>query len=291
MQYSADPTGEKIDLNQTEATKIQKLALPLFDEVKRKKSGKRSVTRSDTGRYVRAEIPKNRVTDLAFDATLRAAAPYQRSRKASGNAITELCIEKQDLRQKIREKKIGNLIIFVLDHSGSMAREVEATKTAILSLLLDAYQRRDHIGLVYFGGIGAGLVLAPTKSVDLAQKKLPDLYLGGRSPLTHGLEIALRVIKEQAHRKQELVPLLVLISDGKGNVSRYGNDPEVEALSVAREIRKAKICSIGIDTMRKDFFSPMLTICKEMDALYLRPDDLKADSITSVVKSQLRYNR
>ncbi len=202
-----------------------------------------------------------------------------------------LCIEKHDLRQKIREKKIGNLIIFVLDHSGSMAREVEATKAAILSLLLDAYQRRDHIGLVYFGGIGAGLVLAPTKSVDLAQKKLPDLYLGGRSPLTHGLEIALRVIKEQTHRKQELVPLLVLISDGKGNVSRYGGKPEDEVMVVAKEIREAKICSICIDTVRKGVLGPMMGIAKAMDALYLHPEDLKADAITSVVKNQLRYKR
>lgn len=270
---------------------VKELTVPLIDEVRRKRSGRRSVTKSDTGRYVGSEIPNDRVTDLALDATLRAAAPYQLSRKSSGSRNTALHLEKHDLRQKIREKKVGNLIIFVLDHSGSMAREVVATKTAVFSLLLDAYQRRDHIGLVYFGGLGAGLVLAPTKSVELAQKKLPDLYLGGRSPLTQGLTIALDVIKDQTQRRSELIPLLVLVSDGKGNVSMHGGDPGKEAIEVAREIRKAKIQSICIDTERRGFGSLMRDLCNEMGGLYLQSEDLKADSITTAVKSRLRYRR
>jgi magnesium chelatase subunit D len=271
--------------------RVREIASPLFDELSRKKSGRRSTTRSDTGRYVGSEMPQGRVIDLAFDATLRAAAPYQRSRKASSKRKTALHIEKHDLRQKVREKKSGNLIMFVLDSSGSMEREIASTKAAIVSLLLDAYQRRDHIGLVNFWTGGADLVLPPTKSVELAQRKLPNLYFGGRSPLTHGLALGLEVIKDQVQRHRELIPMLVLISDGKGNVSMNGGKPEEEAKSVAREIRKAGIRAICIDTEKREVTGLMADLCREMGGLYLRPEDLKADSISTVVKSRLRHRR
>lgn len=285
------PSGEDVVINPDSPYKVLEITNPLFDQLSRKESGRRSVTRSRTGRYVGSEFPRGPVIDLAFDATLRTAAPHQLSRKASSNRGTALHIEMYDLRQKVREKKSGNLIMFVLDSSGSMAREVVATKTAILSLLLDAYQRRDHIGLVSFWGGGADLILPPTKSVELAQRKLPNLWLGGRSPLTHGLALALEVIKDQLQRRPEFMPMLVLVSDGKGNVSMNGGKPEKEAQSVAREIRKAGVRSICIDTEKRDPSGLMSDLCNEMGGLYLRPEDLKADSITTAVRSRLICGR
>ena len=285
--YQGVPTEDMI-IEPDSPYKVKQITTPVFDELNRKQSGRRSVTRSDTGRYVDSEIPQGKVIDLAFDATVRAAAPYQLSRKASDNKETALHIEKHDLRQKVRQKKAGNLIIFVLDSSGSMAKEVVATKTAILSLMLDAYQRRDHIGLITFCGGGAYVILPPTKSVELAQRKLPNVWLGGRSPLTHALVLAQKVISDELQRRREFIPLLVLVSDGKGNVSMNGGDPEQEAKEVAREIRKAGIHSICIDTEKRSLGSLMQDLCTEMGGIYLRTEDLKADSITTAVRNRLR---
>ncbi|MEM2098607.1 MAG: putative cobaltochelatase [Candidatus Bathyarchaeia archaeon] len=271
---------------------VKQLAPPVLDNVPRNISGRRSKSISSTkiGRYVRSIIPKAEVKDLAFDATLRAAAPFQKQRKCTSLTQSAVIIEKFDLREKVRERKIGNLIMFVVDASGSMAAEerMTATKGAILSLLLDAYQRRDRVGLVVFRKNKAELVLPPTNSVWLAQKYLSTLPTGGRTPMAHGLKLGLDALQDYARRGKDVVPLLVLVSDGRANVSLNGGDPVEDAKMIAREINLAGINSIVIDT-EQDFITVGLVkqICNELGGKYLRLEELNASSMFSAVYGSL----
>ena len=133
------------------------------------------------GRSVKSSLYSSNPGDLAFDATLRAAAPYQKVREKNGMALS---IYKEDIRLKVREKRTGNLIVFVVDASGSMGvkKRMTAVKGAILSLLNDAYQKRDQVALITFRKNSADLNLGVTRSVDLAAKKLQHLATGGRTP-------------------------------------------------------------------------------------------------------------
>ncbi|MEM4243576.1 MAG: putative cobaltochelatase [Candidatus Bathyarchaeia archaeon] len=273
---------------------VKKLSMPVLDQVQRSCTGRRSKSRSKakTGRYVDSVIPKGKVADLAFDATLRAAAPYQLQRRNGSNCANALLIEKSDLREKVRERKVGNLIMFVVDASGSMAAEerMTATKSAILSLLLDAYQRRDRVGMVVFRKNTAELVLPPTNSVDLAQKCLANLPTGGRTPMAHGLNLGLTVIREHMQRDKEAIPLLVLVSDGRANVSLNGGDPVEEAKAVARAISSAGINSIAIDTERSFItFGLVRQICAELGGKYFQLEELAAAPIISAVRDNLLH--
>jgi magnesium chelatase subunit D len=271
---------------------VKPLSTPILDEVQRSGSGRRSKSRSKskTGRYVDSKIPNEKVEDLAFDATLRAAAPFQRRRREESENQNGLLIEKTDLREKVRERKVGNLIMFVVDASGSMAAEerMTATKGAILSLLLDAYQRRDHVGMVVFRKDTAELVLPPTNSVELSQRLLSNLPTGGRTPMAHGLTLGLETIRDYVRRDKEAIPLLVLVSDGRANVSLNGGDPVEEAKMAAREIGLAGVRSIAIDSER-DFitFGLVKQICEEMKGRYLRLEELSAAPIASAVRNNL----
>jgi magnesium chelatase subunit D len=271
---------------------VKPLATPILDQIQRSGTGRRSKTLSDSkrGHYVDNVIPKGKVEDLAFDATLRAAAPYQKRRREESNGQTALLIENCDLREKVRESKMGNLIVFIVDASGSMAAEerMSATKGAVLSLLLDAYQRRDRVGMVAFRKDTAELVLPPTNSVELAQKYLSKLPTGGRTPMAHGLQLGMETIKNYVRGDKEVVPLLVLVSDGRANVNLYGGDPIEEAKAVAREIASSGIQSLSLDTER-DFitFGLVKQICDEMKGRYLRLEELSAVPIALAVRGNL----
>jgi magnesium chelatase subunit D len=271
---------------------VKPLSEPILDEVQRSNGGRRSksLSTSKTGRYVAAVVPKGAVTDLAFDATLRVAAPFQCQRKEASGGSDGFLIEKTDLRQKVRERKVGNLIMFVVDASGSMAAEerMTATKGAVLSLLLDAYQRRDRVGMVVFRKDAAELVLPPTNSVELAQRFLSGLPTGGRTPMAHGLTLGLETIKEHKRHDKEAIPLIALVSDGRANVPLKGGDPVEEAKAAAREIGCAGIKAIAIDTERGFLtFGLVKQICDEMKGRYLRLDELNAAPIASAVRSNL----
>jgi magnesium chelatase subunit D len=236
---------------------VRRIQLPR-DRKTRRTPGKRSLTRSGDkrGRYVRSTTVE-RTTDLAFDATLRAAAPHQPTRRAAAEAdidaaATALHLERQDLRQKVRQRRTGTLIVFVVDASASMDAEqrMQATKGAVLSLLRDAYVRRDKVALVVFSGRTARVVLRPTSSVDLAESRLQRLTVGGTTPLTHGLVAGLKMIHTERLRDPSIYPLMVLISDGRGNISLFGEEPLVEAQRVATQIRQEKIRSLVIDSAR-----------------------------------------
>lgn len=258
------------------------------DRAVRRGSGKRSVTKTDLkqGRYVRAELPKAKVSDLAFDATIRAAAPYQRLREDNGCALN---IKEEDLRQKVREKRIGNTFLFAVDASGSMgARErMRAVKGAIFYMLQEAYQKRDRVGMIAFRRDKADVLLPITRSVDLAQKRLAEMPTGGKTPLADGLALALQTLALQNKRDSELEPILILVTDGRANAVREGEkEPVAAAVSMAEKIAKAKITSVVIDT-ESDFIK--LGIAKKvataMQANYYTLQRLSKENIIHIVRN------
>lgn len=231
-----------------EQFKPRHLQTPL-DRVTRRTAGKRSSTRTDRkrGRYITSRLPKGRVRDIAFDATLRQAAPYQLRR---GRTDVALAIEPSDLREKVRVRRVANLIVFVVDASWSMAaaERMVATKGAILSLLVDAYQKRDHVCLITFQKDGARVVLPPTNSVELAKRVLEDIPVGGKTPLSKGLFTAYELILQERRKNAEVLPLLILLTDGAGNVSITDLPPQEEALRVASLIKASGVRSVVINT-------------------------------------------
>src|SRR5438270_1650780 len=234
---------------------VRKIALPR-DRRSRATSGKRSSSRSadKRGRYVRSTQAEH-TTDIAFDATVRAAAPHQLRRRAEAAPSVEapaLHLERQDLRQKVRRRRTGTLIVFVVDASASMDAEqrMNATKGAVLSLLRDAYVRRDKVALVVFSGREARVVLRPTSSVEMAERRLGRLTVGGTTPLTHGLLEGLKLVRAERLKNRDVYPLLVLISDGRGNISIGGEEPLLEAQRVADQIRQDGIRALVIDSAR-----------------------------------------
>jgi magnesium chelatase subunit D len=276
--------------------RVKPISTSVMDQVKRSDTGRRSksLSNGERGRYVDSIIPKGKVTDLAFDATLRAAAPFQNRRREESGIRDSLVIKKRDLREKVRESKIGNLIMFVVDASGSMAAEerMAATKGAVLSLLLDAYQRRDHVGMIVFRKNKAEFVLPPTNSVELAERCLAKLPTGGRTPMAHGLSLGLECIKDYKKRNKEVIPLLTLISDGRANVPLNGGDPVEESKLVAREIRRAGVKTVAIDTERGFLsFGLVKQICDEMNGHYLRLEELSAAPIASVIRENLGHSQ
>lgn len=254
----------------------------------RRGSGKRSSTRTDLkqGRYVRAELPKAKVEDLAFDATIRAAAPFQKMREDNGCALN---IKQEDLRQKVREKRIGNTFLFAVDASGSMgARErMRAVKGAIFYMLQEAYQKRDRVGMIAFRRQKAELLLPITRSVDLAQKCLAELPTGGKTPLADGLAVALQTLSMLNKHDSELEPILVLVTDGRANATEAdGGDPVASALKMAERIGKAKITSVVINT-ESDFIKLGLAkrVAAAMGANYYTLQRLTKDSIIRIVRN------
>ncbi len=196
-------------------------------------AGRRSRAATDTGRSVgaRPPLPSTRSLDVHLTATLTASAPHQRRRGRSGPG---LLLEDTDLREHRREGRESNLVLFVVDASGSMAarRRMEAVKGAVLSLLLDAYQRRDKVGLVCFRGAGAELLLPPTSSVDTAARRLEAMPAGGRTPLAAGLAEAHAALRRERLRDPLRRPLLVVVTDGRHTA---GGEPSVAAGNLRRD--------------------------------------------------------
>lgn len=269
--------------------RLPKMVLDLGkDRSIRRGSGKRSTTKTDLkqGRYVRAEIPKIKVEDLAFDATIRAAAPFQRMREDNGCALN---IKSEDLRQKVREKRIGNTFLFAVDASGSMgARErMRAVKGAIFYMLQEAYQKRDRVGMVAFRRQKAEVLLPVTRSVDLAQKCLAEMPTGGKTPLVDGLATSLLTLGMLNKKDGELEPVLIVVTDGRANaIEENGSDPVESALKIAEKIRKAKITSVVIDT-ETDFIKLGVAkaLAKAMGATYYSLRSLSQEQILRIVRN------
>lgn len=273
--------GQSFAVRPLEGPVRQALSLP--------NSGRRSRTLGGTtGHYITSRHPHGRVRDIAVDATLRAAAPHLRRRQSEGEGA--LALHATDLREKVRESRIGNLILFVVDASGSMgARErMIATKGAILSLLLDAYQKRDRVGLVSFRGQEATVLLPPTGSVELAQWHLSDLRTGGRTPLAAGLAKASELLLHYRQRAREIQPLLVMLTDGRANASSAGRDPVAEALSQAAVLRAARVPSLVVDTEQGVLRLGLARqLAEALGGVCLYLEELAAGALARVVKLSL----
>ncbi len=243
--------------------------------------GRRSRSRSDTGRTVRSATATGRGLHLLD--TLLAAAPHQVARgRRSGGALT---LAPQDLRRAIREGREGNLVLFVVDASGSMAARdrLAAVTGAVMSLLRDAYQRRDKVGVVVVRGSSAELVLPPTTSVDIAARRLQSMRTGGRTPLAAGLLRARAVLRAERVRDPRRRPLLVLLTDGRAT---GGADPVPRARMAAALLAAEGTAAVVIDCetglVRLGLAAQL---AEALQAACVRLDELSAEHVAGTVRA------
>ncbi|WEF34816.1 putative cobaltochelatase [Pseudoduganella chitinolytica] len=243
-------------------------------------AGRRSTAaQAPRGHALRA-VPDEQPTSIAIGATLRSAA-------LRGSTT----VARADLHQQVRAGTGANLILFVVDASGSMAaqRRMEALKGAVLNLLTDAYQRRDQVAVVAFRGQQAELLLAPTRSVDLAEQRLRELPTGGRTPLPHALQLALEALQRADGGGTPLPPLLVILTDGRANVPlAAGGDPWREALALADALAERRTPALVIDTEQGYLrLGRAAQLAQALGADCLTLEELSADSLALTVRARL----
>jgi magnesium chelatase subunit D len=242
--------------------------------------GRRSRSRARTGRVVRPSTVDG--SGLHVTGTLAAAAPYQHSRGRSGPG---LALHRNDIRRSVREGMEGNLVLFVVDASGSMAarQRMAAVTGAVVSLLRDAYQRRDKVGVITFRGTAAELTLPPTSSVDAAVTRLRNLRTGGRTPLAEGLLRARKLLATERIRDPRRRPLVVLLTDGRATA---GRDPLPDALRAAGLLAHDGTAAVVVDCEHGPIrlgLAPRLAVA--LAAPCLRLAELSADQVAGVVRA------
>jgi magnesium chelatase subunit D len=246
--------------------------------------GRRSRSRSVTGRTVRATTSGG--NGLHLVGTLSAAAPHQRERGRSGPGLV---LRGGDLRRAVHEGKESNLVLFAVDASGSMAarQRMSAVTGAVLSLLRDAYQRRDKVGVVTFNGSSAQVALPPTSSVDAAVTRLRGMRTGGRTPLADGLLRVGKVVGAERVRDPRRRPLLVLLTDGRAtSATAQDRDPVTDALHAAQRLTAAGVAAVVVDCEQGAVRLGLAhRIAVVLDAPCLRLEQLSADSVAGVVRS------
>ncbi|MDQ0602838.1 magnesium chelatase subunit D [Streptomyces canus] len=248
-------------------------------------AGRRSRARTEHGRTTGARRPRGALTKLHLAATVQAAAPHQRARGRSGPGLV---VRRDDLRQATREGREGNLVLFVVDASGSMAarQRMSAVKGAVLSLLLDAYQRRDKVGLVTFRGSAADVALPPTSSVDAAAARLETLPTGGRTPLAAGLLKAHDVLRVERLRDPARRALVVVVTDGRAT---GGPEPVALASRAARLFAAEGVASVVVDCESGPVRLGLAgQLAGELGGTAVTLDELRADSIAGLVKDVQR---
>lgn len=259
----------------------------------RKQSGRRSQTQTDRkrGRYIQARPANGKADDLAFDATLRAAAPFQKAREDTRDDVA-FSVRREDYQRKVRVRRASNLILFLVDASWSMAvaERMSATKGAILSLLTDAYQRRDRVGLIVFQKDRATLVLPPTNSVLLAQHALADIPVGGKTPLSAGLNMAYEVLKREKILHPDICPLLIVLTDGAGNVAMGGGSPQKEAHQYAEQIANEDVRAVVINMEHEAFDQGLAqALADHLDATCYTLDELRSDTLYRAVQKEIQH--
>lgn len=262
------------------------LARPV-DRARRSIGGRRqdSVSADSRGRYSRAEPARAAATvDVALDATIRAAASLQIEREGD----MAINVRPEDIHTKVRTRKVGASIVFCVDASGSMgaADRMSAAKSAILELLVDAYQRRDRVGLVSFRGNEAEVVLAPTASGELANLKLRSLPTGGATPLAAGLLRSLELLEVERRRSSDVVPWIVLVTDGRANVGLDGGLGSEDARAIAARVRSSGINMVVIDTgTGPRTVSGARDIARAADAEYVRLSEFDGHAVADTVRA------
>jgi magnesium chelatase subunit D len=238
---------------ENDVSQVQALITVARDRLARQEAGRRflSLTTRRSGRFIRSRQAKP-VTDIAFAATIRAAAPYQQARGRSNNSKLEL--RPEDLRQKVRERKTRSLLILVVDGSDSvMARQLmPKTKRVLLALLQNAYEKRDRVAMLVFRFAQGRVVLPPTRNFARARRSVEELYIGGCTPLATGLLEGLRLAETERLRDPTTKPILIVLTDGLANIDLSGNmrhdTPRRDALNVAQEITARQVPAVMIDT-------------------------------------------
>lgn len=208
------------------------------------KSGRRAevLAEGKRGRYVRARMPRGKTTDVALAPTLRAALAR------SGGRGGPFVIREEDLREKVRRRKVATLIGIVLDSSFSMEESANATRKVVIELLKDAYARRDRVALVSCSGRRAEVVLPFTSAVVTAKRRLEGIEYGGTTPLASGLATGLALLSREQEKEPSATPILVLITDGSANVPlEVVGDAGMEAEEVARDLRRAGVHLLVVD--------------------------------------------
>ncbi|WP_405446521.1 putative cobaltochelatase [Streptomyces achromogenes] len=277
-QPQASGAGEQSAVRATEPFRTKVLSVPGIGEGA---AGRRSRARTEHGRTTGARRPQGTLTKLHLAATVQAAAPHQRARGRSGPGLV---VRRDDLRQATREGREGNLVLFVVDASGSMAarQRMSAVKGAVLSLLLDAYQRRDKVGLVTFRGTSAEVALPPTSSVDAAAARLETLPTGGRTPLAAGLLKAHEVLRVERLRDPARRPLVVVVTDGRAT---GGPEPVALAGRAARLFAAEQVASVVVDCESGPVRLGLAgQLAGELGGTAVTLDELRADSIAGLVK-------
>ncbi|WP_321428719.1 VWA domain-containing protein [uncultured Methanolobus sp.] len=248
------------------------------------------ISSDKSGRYVSFRYPKGKIKDIAFDATLRASAPYQKLRKRGNLSVA---LEKSDFREKVRLRKKGTTILFLVDSSSSMGvrKRMSAVKGAIISLLMDAYQKRDSVGLMSFFGDSSELLLPPTRSLDLAYNKLRELPTGGKTPLAEALSKSLMHMTSLKSRTPWEDVVIVLVSDCRANVSLNGGNAFEDAIAVARRAVETSTRFIVVDT---EAGYPRLGLASRLAAAlggtYFRLDELDSELLAASVHSVVHKN-
>lgn len=275
---SGPGSGEQSAVRAAEPFRTKALSVPGLGEGA---AGRRSRARTEHGRTTGDRLPRGTLTKLHLAATVRAAALHQRARGRSGPGLV---VRRDDLRQAVREGREGNLVLFVVDASGSMAarRRMGAVKGAVLSLLLDAYQRRDKVGLVTFRGAVAEVALPPTSSVDAAAARLESLPTGGRTPLAAGLLRAREVLRVERLRDPARRPLLVVVTDGRAT---GGPEPVATAGRAARLLAAEGVASVVVDCEAGPVRLGLAgRLAEELAGTAVTPDGLRADSLAGLVR-------
>ncbi|MET9062136.1 MULTISPECIES: putative cobaltochelatase [Streptomyces] len=270
--------GERSAVRAAEPFRTKVLSVPGIGEGA---AGRRSRARTEHGRTTGARRPRGALTKLHLAATVLAAAPHQRARGRSGRGLV---VRRDDLRQATREGREGNLVLFVVDASGSMAarQRMSAVKGAVLSLLLDAYQRRDKVGLVTFRGSAAEVALPPTSSVDAAAVRLESLPTGGRTPLAAGLLRAHDVLRVERLRDPARRALVVVVTDGRAT---GGPDPVALAGRAARLFAAEGVASVVVDCESGPVRLGLAgRLAGELGGTAVTLDELRAESIAGLVR-------